>query len=134
MDSFTQDSQLRKYIAECDSLINVEEVKKLHTSKPFVEGAEVMKKAEKGGKLSLREFTLVRDYLLCRLTLATGTRPGALTNVLLTDYETSRVSEGNRIILVPKHKDKGRARHAGYGRSDASRHGHLRNNNKACLC
>ena len=63
-----------------------------------------MKKAEKGGKLSLREFSLVRDYLLCRLTLATGTRPGALNNVLLTDYETSRVSEGNRIILVPKHK------------------------------
>ena len=104
LDSFTQDSQLRKYIAECDSLITVEEVKKLRTSKPFVEGAEVMKKAEKGGKLSLREFTLVRDYLLCRLTLATGTRPGALNNVLLTDYETSRVSEGNRIILVPKHK------------------------------
>ena len=40
MDSFTQDSQLRKYIAECDSLISVEEVKKLRTSKPFVEGGE----------------------------------------------------------------------------------------------
>ena len=63
-----------------------------------------MKKAEKGGNLSLRDYTLARDYLLCRLTLATGTRPGALNNVLLTDYETSRVSEGNRIILVPKHK------------------------------
>ena len=52
----------------------------------------------------LCRITLVRDYLLCRLTLATGTRPGALNNVLLSDYETSRVSEGNRIILVPKHK------------------------------
>ena len=103
-DSFTQDSQMRKYIAECDSLITIDEVKKLRTSKPFVDGATVMKKAEMGGKLSLREFTLVRDYLLCRLTLATGTRPGALNNVLLSDYETSRVSEGNRIMLVPKHK------------------------------
>ena len=40
VDSFAQDSQLRKYIAECDSLISVEEVKKLRTSKPFVEGGE----------------------------------------------------------------------------------------------
>ena len=104
VDSFTQDSQLRKYIAECDSLITIKEVKKLRNSKPYVEGAAVMKKAEKGGNLSLRDYTLARDYLLCRLTLATGTRPGALNNVLLTDYETSRVSEGNWIILVPKHK------------------------------
>ena len=82
VDSFTQDSQLRKYIAECDSLITIEEVKKLRTSKPYVEGAAVMKKAEKGGKLSLRDYTLARDYLLCRLTLATGTRPGALIRFL----------------------------------------------------
>ena len=95
---------MRKYIAECDSLITIDEVKELRTSKPYVEGAAAIKKVEKGGNFSLREFTLARDYLLCRLTLATGTRPGALNNVLLSDYQTSRVSEGNRIILVPKHK------------------------------
>ena len=95
---------MRKYIAECDSLITTEEIQKLRTSKPYVEGAAAIKKAEKGGKLSLQEFTFARNFLLCRLTLATGTRPGALNNVLLSDYETSRVSEGNRIILVPKHK------------------------------
>ena len=59
---------MRKYIAECDSLITIDEVKKLRTSKPYVEGAAAIKKAEKGGNLSLREFTLARDYLLCRLT------------------------------------------------------------------
>lgn len=53
---------------------------------------------------SRAQFTLSRYYLLCCLTLATGTRPGALNNVLLSDYQTSRVSEGKRIILVPKHK------------------------------
>ena len=82
VDSFTQDSQLRKYIAECDSLITIQEVKKLRTSKPYVEGAAVMKKAEKGGNLSLRDYTLARDYLLCRLTLATGTRREALNNCI----------------------------------------------------
>jgi len=54
--------------------------------------------------VSRAQFTLSRYYLLCHLTLATGTRPGALNNVLLSDYQTSRVSEGKRIILVPKHK------------------------------
>ena len=104
VDSFTQDSQLRNYIAECDSLITTEEIKNLRSSKPYLEGANLIHMAERGEKLSLRQFTLVRNYLLTRLTLATGTRPGALNNVLVTDYETSRVSESNRIILVPKHK------------------------------
>ena len=93
-----------RYIAECDSLITTEEINNLRSSKPYLEGANLIHMAERGTKLSLRQFTLVRDYLLCRLTLATGTRPGALNNVLVTNYETSRVSEGNRIILVPKQK------------------------------
>ena len=104
MDTYTQDSQLRNYIAECESLITTEEINNLRSSKPYMEGANLIHMAEHGTKLSLRQFTLVRDYLLCRLTLATGTRPGALNNVLVTDYKTSRVSEGNRIILVPKQK------------------------------
>ena len=104
VDSYTQDLQLRNYIAECDSLITTEEINNLRSSKPYLEGANLIHMAERGSKLTLRQFILVRDYLLCRLTLATGTRPGALKNVLVSDYETSRVSEGNRIILVPKHK------------------------------
>ena len=104
VDSYSQDSQLRRYIAECDSLITSADVSNLRNSKPYLEGARLIQMAEAGGKLSLRQFTLARDYLLCRLTLATETRPGALNNILVTDYETSRVSEGNRIILVPKHK------------------------------
>ena len=104
VDSYTQDSQLRNYIAECDSLITPEEINNLRSSKPYLEGANLIHMAERGTKLTLRQFTLVRDYLLCRLTLTTGTRPGAFNDVLVSDYETSRVSEGNRIILVPKHK------------------------------
>ena len=38
------------------------------------------------------------------MTLATGTCPGTLNNDLVSDYETFRVSEGNRIIHMPKHK------------------------------
>ena len=96
---------MRKQIAQCDSLITTEEIKKLPTSKPYVEGAAAIKKAEKGGKLSLQELNLARGYLLCRLTLATGMRPRALNNILLSDYQTSRVSEGNPgNFLIPKYK------------------------------
>ena len=42
-----------------------------------------------------------QGLLLCNLTMATGTRPGNLNNVLVSDYETSRVSADYRIILVP---------------------------------
>lgn len=95
---------LSKYIAECNSLITNQDVTNLCNSKPYLEDASLIQQADAGAKLSLRQFTLARDYLLCRLTLATATRPGALNNVLVTDYEASRVSEGNHIILMPKHK------------------------------
>ena len=104
IDSFSQDSQLRKYIAEYDAPITNEDVTNLTKSKPYLEGASIIELADTGATISRRQFTPVRDYLLCQLTLATGTGPGALNNVLLSDYETSRVSEGNQIFLVPKHK------------------------------
>ena len=75
VDTYTQDSQLRNYIAECDSLITTEEITNLRSSKPYLEGANLIHMAERGTKLSLRQFTLVRDYLLCRLTLTTRLAP-----------------------------------------------------------
>ena len=32
------------------------------------------------------------------------TRPGPLNNTKLKDYETTEISQGNRIMLTPKHK------------------------------
>ena len=79
-------------------------IKQLEVKQALPGGANLIKLAERGAKLSLRQFTLTRDCLLCWLTLARGTWPGALNNVLVSDYDTSRVSEGNYIILVPKNK------------------------------
>lgn len=47
---------------------------------------------------------MVRDYFLCQVALATATCPCTLNSDLVSDYETFRVSEGNHIIHVPKHK------------------------------
>ena len=49
-------------------------------------------------------YCTIWDYLLWNLALATATRPSALKTVLVSDYDTSRVSEANRIILMPMHK------------------------------
>ena len=35
IDSYTQDAQLRNYIAECDSLITTQEINNLNSSKPY---------------------------------------------------------------------------------------------------
>ena len=67
-------------------------------------GGGLIKLAEPESQLSLRQFTLVRDYFLCQVALATATCPGTLNSGLVSDYETFRVSEGNHIIHVPKHK------------------------------
>ena len=104
IDSFSQASQFRKYISECNTLITNNKIQTLHSSKPYVEGAVITQEADKGTQFNLRQFTLSREYLLSRLTMVTGTRPGALNNVLVSEYETSGVSKGNRIILMPKHK------------------------------
>ena len=52
----------------------------------LVEGATIIQEAETGAQLSIMQFTLASDCLLCNLTLATATRPSALNNVLISDY------------------------------------------------
>ena len=61
-DSFSQHSQLQKYIADCDTLITNEDNRNLCTSKPYVEGARIIQEAEKGTQLSIMQFTLARDH------------------------------------------------------------------------
>lgn len=58
-----------------------------------------------GGKLlSQQEFTLARNLLLVQFATDNPTRPGPLNNTKLKDYEMTEISEGNRIMLTPKHK------------------------------
>ena len=48
IDSFSQHSQLQNYIAECHILITNEDIQNLCTSKPYLEGARIIKEAKKG--------------------------------------------------------------------------------------
>ena len=53
IDSFSQDSQLRKYIGECDALITNEDIDNLRKSKPYDEGASIIDLAETGASITI---------------------------------------------------------------------------------
>jgi len=89
---------------ESDTLLTSEEVRAIKESKPYVEGLKAIIQAGEGKFLSQQEFTLARDLLLVRFATDNATRPGPLNNAKLKDYETAEISEGNRIMLISKHK------------------------------
>lgn len=98
VDNATQDRKVKKYLDECDELIMLEELAHVRTSKLNVEGERVLVKA---GKVV---FVAARDLLLFKFAIAAGTRPGPLNNAVLDDYYKAQEHEGNKIILVAKHK------------------------------
>ncbi|KAJ7381226.1 hypothetical protein OS493_001342 [Desmophyllum pertusum] len=104
VDNETQSAQNRRYIRECDDLLTPDEIRQIKESRPFSEGMKCLMEAKMGKKMSQQNFADARDLLLVKLTLATGTRPGALEHALIEDYETAQEEDGNKIILVPKHK------------------------------
>ena len=81
-----------------------EEVRAIKESKPCVEDFKAVIQAGRGKLLSQQEFTLARDLLLVQFATDNPTRPGPLNNTKLKDYETTEISQGNRIMLTPKHK------------------------------
>ena len=104
IDSETQATQFRGYLRERDAILTSENLVKLKASPPHVQGMKALTQAKEGKQLSLQEFSDARDLLLVKFTMLTGTRPMPLANATLEDYETAKEKDGNRIILVPKHK------------------------------
>ena len=104
IDSETQATQFRGHLRECDTVLTSDNLVKLKVSPPFVQGMKALTQAKEGKQLSLQEFSDARDLLLVKFTMLTGTRPMPLANATLEDYETAKEKDGNRIILVPKHK------------------------------
>ena len=47
---------------------------------------------------------LVRDFLLTRFSLDTGTRPGPLNNATVKEYSAGKVKDSCKVMLVVRHK------------------------------
>ena len=68
-----------------------------------------LKRIEKAANekvLSTIEMCEVRDYLLVKTTLKTGTRPGALEKTTPQHFNSVRVNQkmGRKVMLIPEHK------------------------------
>ena len=50
------------------------------------------------------EYTLIRDFILTQIAIANAHRSGVLANMTLGEFNKARLSEGNCIITVKKHK------------------------------
>jgi len=104
VDSETQADQNQRWLDESEALLTPEEIGALKSSKPYIEGTKAIQQAKQGKVLSQQEFTLARDLLLVRFATDNATRPGPLNNAKLSDYAKAEISEGNRVMLISKHK------------------------------
>ena len=104
VDSQTQAEQNQHFMDESDALLTPAEKGQLKQSEPYVEGLKALNQADQGKVLSTQEYVCARDLLLAIFSLDNGTRPGPLNNATLKDFETARTEQGNRIMLVARHK------------------------------
>ena len=103
-DSETQVEQNDRWLDESVGLLTPEEITAMRASKPYIDGVKAIYQAREGKSLSQNEFTAARDLLLLRFATDNGTRPGPLNNAKLSDYEKAESSNGNRVMLISKHK------------------------------
>ena len=73
VDASTQDRQVRRYINEGDAMITMKEMQQVKQSEPYTDGERYLLEASEGKKLTFEEFALVRDLLLVKFALLTGT-------------------------------------------------------------
>ena len=104
VDNETQHIQHRGFLKECDTILTPADIKGIEESKPYRAGMKALNEANAGKHLSLQEFTDARDLLLVKLALLVGSRPGPLENARLEDYYGAKEKDGNKIMLIPKHK------------------------------
>ena len=104
VDSHTQAEQNQRFMDESDTLITPAEKAELKTTEPYVEGLKVLNKADQGKVLSFQEYLDAKDLLITIFSIDNATRPGPLNNATLKDYETPSTEQGNRIMLVARHK------------------------------
>lgn len=54
--------------------------------------------------ISLDEAVVVRDFLIARISLENGQRPGPLETARIRDFECLQEKEGKYIMYVSRHK------------------------------
>lgn len=104
VDSQSYDVKNQRMVDESEGLLTLEELNKMKSSSTYNQAERLLIQAGRGKDLDMKEFILVRDFLLTRFSLDTGTRHGPLNNATLKEYATGKVEDGSKVMLVARHK------------------------------
>ena len=104
VDSQSYHLKNQRMVNETEGLLTLEELAKIKNSHAYNNAQKLIIQAGQGRELSAKEFVDVRDFLLTKFSLDTGTRPGPLNNATLMEYTSGKVKDGCKVMLVAKHK------------------------------
>ena len=101
----TRPQRNRKQLEDCDYRLTTEDVDAFRSSSIMVNASRLLESAQQCN-LTMSELCLVRDMMIADLTIQTGTRPGALVNATINDFETVKEDPRTkmRVMLIPDHK------------------------------
>jgi len=104
VDSQSYQVKNQRMVNETEGLLTLEELEEIKTSAHYSAAIRLAIQASRGKDLTLAEFVMVRDLLVTRFSLDTGTRPGPLNNATMTGYGKGKVKDQCKVMLVAKHK------------------------------
>ena len=103
MDSQSHEHKNQRFVDESKGLLTLQELDTIKDSKTYGEAERVIIQAGKGKEPALKDFLLVRDFLLTKFSLDTGTCPDRL-NATIQEYRAGKVKDDCKVMLVSKHK------------------------------
>ena len=104
VDSQSYDARNKRFVDKSEGLLTLQELTQIKSSKMYNNAIRLIIQAGQGKELNVGEFVDVRDFLITRLSLDTGTRPGPLNNSTLEEFSAGKVKDDCKVMLVAKHK------------------------------
>ena len=104
VDSKSYHFKNKRIVDKTEGLLTLDELAQIKKSRCYNDAIRLLVLAGKGKELTNSEFVLVREFLLTRFSLDTGTRPSPLNNATMEEYEKGKVDNGCKVMLVVKHK------------------------------
>ena len=104
VDSQTHHVKNKRMVDETEGLLSLKELAQIKASVAYQKVHRLLIEAGRGRDLSVKEFSNVRDFLISKFSLDTGTRPGPLNNATLEGYFLGKVEAECKVMLVAKHK------------------------------
>ena len=101
VDLKTRPQWNRKRLEHCDFRLTNDDVHAFRSSSVMVNASRLLESTQQR-HLTMPELCLVRDIMIAELTIQTGTRPGALANATIHDFQTVKQNQRTnmRVMLM----------------------------------